>query len=49
MSWSPNNMGSDVGMLAPWWPRPETVDIVGIDIYPSDATVGSFENAYGGF
>ncbi|CAF9932347.1 MAG: hypothetical protein HETSPECPRED_008335 [Heterodermia speciosa] len=47
MFWSPNNVGGDSASLNAWWPGPETVDIVGIDIYPTSRV--SFADAYKGF
>lgn len=45
MFWSPNN--DTVETLQGWFPGPNYVDIVGIDIYPSPDT--TFDNAYGDF
>ena len=47
MFWSPNNAGGDSSKLTAWWPGPETVDIVGIDIYPKSHV--SFSDAYKDF
>lgn len=47
MFWSPNNVGGDDSQLTQWWPGPETVDVVGIDIYPKSHQ--SFSDAYKGF
>ena len=47
MFWSPNNVGGQTSDLESWWPGPDTVDIVGIDIYPDSGT--SFESAYQDF
>ena len=47
MYWSPNNAGGDSAALDAWWPGPETVDVVGIDVYPKSEV--SFEDAYKGF
>ncbi|KAL1668958.1 glycoside hydrolase family 26 protein [Schizophyllum commune] len=47
MFWCPNAAGS-MDDLAPFWPKdPDTVDLVGIDIYPKKQQ--TFEDVYGDF
>jgi len=46
MYWSPNN--ADSSALQPWFPSPSTIDIVGIDIYPTSG-VPTFADTYGDF
>jgi beta-mannanase len=45
MFWSPNQASSS--SLQAWWPKPETVDMVGIDIYVGPGA--TFANTYGDF
>ncbi|KAL9613991.1 MAG: hypothetical protein Q9167_001471 [Letrouitia subvulpina] len=49
MVWSPNNVGGNSQKLISdgWWPGPETVDLVAIDIYPDPGA--SFEDKFGDF
>ena len=44
MFWSPNN--ADVSSLYQWFPRANSVDIVGIDICPASGQAGSFSEVY---
>ena len=45
MFWSPNNVKGDNSQLTPWWPGADTVDVVGIDVYPDsqDGFAASFQ------
>ncbi|KAK3396627.1 glycoside hydrolase superfamily [Sordaria brevicollis] len=47
MFWCPNN-AKTMDLYEEWWPGPEYVDIVGMDIYASKLTA-NFRNLYGGF
>lgn len=47
MFWCPNN-AKTMDLYEEWWPGPEYVDIVGMDIYASKTTA-NFRNIYGGF
>ncbi|KAK3335036.1 glycoside hydrolase superfamily [Neurospora tetraspora] len=47
MFWNPNNANT-MDLYEQWWPGPEYVDIVGMDIYASKTTA-NFRNIYGGF
>lgn len=46
MFWSPNDQGS-VGDLSGWFPGPDYVDIVGMDVYPEPGA--TFASTYGAF
>lgn len=42
MYWSPNQ-SDEIELLDEWWPGEDTVDIVGIDIYPKDRSKNAVE------
>jgi hypothetical protein len=48
MWWSPN-VDTSSAPIAPYWPGPDYVDIVGIDCYPKSLSDSSFESCYGSF
>ncbi|PQE08469.1 glycoside hydrolase family 26 protein [Rutstroemia sp. NJR-2017a BBW] len=48
MWWSPN-VDTSSAPVAPYWPGPDYVDIVGIDCYPKSLSDSSFESCYGSF
>lgn len=49
MFWSPN--WATLAELTPWWPDPDTVDIVGMDVYtnPGATFAGVFDKFYNAF
>jgi len=46
--WCPNQ-NSTKEPVEPWWPGPDQVDIVGMDVYPQSSDIGTFASNYGDF